>query len=304
MPPSLGSLFALHQVGHSRVTFARIPPVTHPSRLLCVFSQHQKGRIGGLDVHPSSCSYPILSRSGQTIPSPTKPPHPRMTGYMPLGWSQQHQSTFAKIALLAASILIVGYITLSSLTRTSPRTSLDDTDTPPSNLGLGSLLSTNRQLTRSQCAAVYPLLYKEADRAREWHAGRGGVTLEDVEAAEKDGNARVAIIDQKVTYPPLARPPAHVLMYTHDTRPYLQLYIKSYNKDWNSRTPAVLAALQQTVLTSPEPLPDVEWVVCPRPAVLDGGTMAQRPHLFTARQVCHSGIRRRVWNRSVVCAGS
>jgi hypothetical protein len=123
-----------------------------------------------------------------------------MTGYMPLGWSQQHQSTLAKVALLAVFILIVGYITLSSLTRTL---TFAGTSLPlPSDRDLGSLLSDNRQLTRSQCAVVYPLLYKEADRARGWYAGRGGVTLEGVDVAEKDGNARVAIIDQQVTYPP------------------------------------------------------------------------------------------------------
>lgn len=40
----------------------------------------------------------------------------------------------------------------------------------------------------------------------------------------------------------------------------LQVYVKGYRGGINTRTQASLAALHETVITSPEPLPDVEYV--------------------------------------------
>jgi hypothetical protein len=92
----------------------------------------------------------------------------------------------------------------------------------------------NRQLTRAQCLERYPALYHEADRAKRWYSK--GISLEMVNEADKDGaNARLAIINNK-------------------------LYVKAFYGGVNTRTQAVIAAIYSTVLSSPESMPDVEYV--------------------------------------------
>lgn len=61
----------------------------------------------------------------------------------------------------------------------------------------------NRQLDFQQCQEAYPRLYYEADRAREWYAGQGGITERQVEAAvENGGHARLAIINNQASQVP------------------------------------------------------------------------------------------------------
>lgn len=61
-----------------------------------------------------------------------------------------------------------------------------------------NVTTENRHLTFEQCGEQFPLLYREADRAREWYAQKGGISLEDVDKSEEHGNARVAVIKNKV----------------------------------------------------------------------------------------------------------
>jgi hypothetical protein len=108
--------------------------------------------------------------------------------------------------------------------------------------------SANRLLSADQCVQRYPDLYFEADRAKAWYAAHGGITAEAVDLAEKEGgNARLTIIDN------------HVRLSMHCSDAYSrQLYVKADNGGINSRTRASIATVYATLLTSPEPMPDVE----------------------------------------------
>ncbi|ODN77289.1 hypothetical protein L198_08024 [Cryptococcus wingfieldii CBS 7118] len=94
----------------------------------------------------------------------------------------------------------------------------------------------NRHLTQQQCRDTYPDLYLEADRAHDWYKAKGGITRSMVDQAEKEANARLVI---------------------HQN----QLFVKVYKGGINTRTQAVIAGVYAGILTSPEPLPDVEFVV-------------------------------------------
>lgn len=108
--------------------------------------------------------------------------------------------------------------------------------------------SEDRHLSTSECFKRYPDLYVEADRAEEWYRKRGGISEGMVDSAEKDGsNARLTIIDNVVSYN------YSVLIEADD-----QLYVKSYNGDYGSRTKAAIGSVYAALLTSPEPLPDLE----------------------------------------------
>lgn len=105
----------------------------------------------------------------------------------------------------------------------------------------------DRLLNTSQCIEAYPQLYHEADRARRWYTSRSGITADMVDAAEKDGgNARLTIINNNVCI----QIPLDVA--------YRQLYVKHYGGGINTRTQAMLATVYSIVITSPEPMPDVE----------------------------------------------
>ncbi|WRT68767.1 uncharacterized protein IL334_005747 [Kwoniella shivajii] len=97
--------------------------------------------------------------------------------------------------------------------------------------------SENRHLSQDQCIERYPKLYHEADRAKAWYHARKGISKRMVDEAETDGgNARLVILNNK-------------------------LFVKAFNGGINTRTQAVIAAVYATLLTSPEPLPDVDFVV-------------------------------------------
>ena len=58
----------------------------------------------------------------------------------------------------------------------------------------------DRQLSSEECITRYPELYYEADRARDWHRRRGGISKKAVDGAEHDGgNARLVILDNQVS---------------------------------------------------------------------------------------------------------
>lgn len=106
--------------------------------------------------------------------------------------------------------------------------------------------SENRLLTSSQCQDRYPGLYYEADRAKAYYARKGGITHEMVESADKDGaSARLAIVNNKVRFP------VWTILNS-------QLYVKAFYGGINTRSQAAVAAVYSTLLTDPEPMPDVE----------------------------------------------
>ncbi|BGP12491.1 hypothetical protein JCM10213_005473 [Rhodosporidiobolus nylandii] len=98
-------------------------------------------------------------------------------------------------------------------------------------------LELDRRLSQSQCDAIYPGLYLEIDRAVDYWKARGGVTLKDLDDAEAQGQARAMIYNNR-------------------------LYVKSYSSSQQGlRTKAALALINEALTTSPEPVPDIEFVV-------------------------------------------
>ncbi|KAJ9106362.1 hypothetical protein QFC21_001508 [Naganishia friedmannii] len=102
-------------------------------------------------------------------------------------------------------------------------------------------------MTADQCQVAFPHLYQEADRAQGYFADRGGISKADVDLAEEEGNARVVILNNT-------------------------LFVKAFRGGYNSRTQASLATIYRTLLTSPQSLPDVEFVIQTGDA--GGGTVA------------------------------
>ncbi|BGP28598.1 hypothetical protein JCM10296v2_000334 [Rhodotorula toruloides] len=98
-------------------------------------------------------------------------------------------------------------------------------------------LALDRHLTQQQCDAIYPGLYLEIERARDYWKARGGVTEKDLDEAEQKGQARVQIINNR-------------------------MYVKSYSSEQpGTRTKATLALINEALITSPEPVPDIEFVI-------------------------------------------
>ncbi|KAM0793496.1 hypothetical protein ACM66B_000935 [Microbotryomycetes sp. NB124-2] len=101
----------------------------------------------------------------------------------------------------------------------------------------GYELGLDRHLTDAQCDDVFPGLYKEVDRTVEFWKAQGGVKLSDLDAAEERGQARVQIINNR-------------------------LYVKSYSDEQQgTRTKATLASINEALITSREPIPDIEFVI-------------------------------------------
>ncbi|KAK4705063.1 hypothetical protein P7C70_g1142, partial [Phenoliferia sp. Uapishka_3] len=99
------------------------------------------------------------------------------------------------------------------------------------------VVDTDLSLRSAQCDAIFPGLYLEADRSRDYWLSRGGVNSSDLDAAEQQGQARAMIKNNR-------------------------LYIKSYSDNQQgTRTKATLAAINEAITTSLEPLPDVEFVI-------------------------------------------
>ncbi|KAK4057692.1 hypothetical protein OIO90_001340 [Microbotryomycetes sp. JL221] len=101
----------------------------------------------------------------------------------------------------------------------------------------GYELGLDRHLTDDQCDDVFPGLYNEVDRAVKFWSEQGGVKLADLDAAEEKGQARAMIINNR-------------------------LYVKSYSgEQQGTRTKATLASINEALITSREPIPDIEFVV-------------------------------------------
>ncbi|KAK9899146.1 hypothetical protein P389DRAFT_140326 [Cystobasidium minutum MCA 4210] len=98
--------------------------------------------------------------------------------------------------------------------------------------------AVSRHLTQGQCMTFFPGLYAEADRAAQYWADRGGVTLETFQAvaAKHEGATRILIYDN-------------------------ELYILHYGGSINSRMAAALAMINSAVLTSTEIIPNIEIIL-------------------------------------------
>lgn len=105
-------------------------------------------------------------------------------------------------------------------------------------------------MTEEQCTTAFPLLYQEADRALKYFGQRGGISKQDVDAAEEEGHARVVIMNNTVSIP-FTSP---CLELTNIS----QMFVKAFRGGINSRTNAALAIVYRTLLSSTEPLPNVE----------------------------------------------
>ncbi|GAA5992422.1 hypothetical protein JCM11641_002902 [Rhodosporidiobolus odoratus] len=98
-------------------------------------------------------------------------------------------------------------------------------------------LELDRRLSQAQCDAVFPGLYLEIDRAVDYWKARGGVTQKDLDDAEERGQARAMIYNNR-------------------------LYVKSFaDYQQGTRTKATLALINEALITSPEPVPDIEFVI-------------------------------------------
>ncbi|KAI5477697.1 hypothetical protein MNV49_005980 [Pseudohyphozyma bogoriensis] len=95
-------------------------------------------------------------------------------------------------------------------------------------------VGNNLHLSHDECEAAFPKLWPRLVKVKERQRENGGVRKVDVERATSDEGTWVAVIDGN-------------------------LYIKNYHKEWMSRVSAILGSLYQAVLTSPEPIPDVEF---------------------------------------------
>lgn len=111
----------------------------------------------------------------------------------------------------------------------------------------------NLHMTEEQCGIAFPELYKEADRAQAYFSTKGGISKQDVDAAEEEGNARVVILNNTVS-----RPVLRVSVDASHCQFVRQLFVKAFRGGYNSRTNAAVATVYRTLITSVEPLPDVE----------------------------------------------
>lgn len=96
--------------------------------------------------------------------------------------------------------------------------------------------SAYRFWTEDQCGAMFHPLYLEADRAMDFWEARGGISFEDVDKASGIANARLLIYDN-------------------------QLYVKGFVNGLFSRAYAQVALINEAVITSPEPLPNIEFAI-------------------------------------------
>ncbi|KAK4057562.1 hypothetical protein OIO90_001207 [Microbotryomycetes sp. JL221] len=101
-----------------------------------------------------------------------------------------------------------------------------------STAALPEAVARNLRLSYAECDVGFPLLWSGLEKTRE-HFYRRGIELRDIEEVEKQDATRVAIVNG-------------------------QLYVKRFKGEWTKRSQAVLASLHQAVVTSPEPVPDVE----------------------------------------------
>ncbi len=119
-----------------------------------------------------------------------------MTSYSPLGWMPAPKPGWPRYATaggVTALVLLALHSGISFMGSGSaaPLVGYDS--------NTSQRIQDDLHLTSEQCQQVFPRLYSEADRAAKYWRRKGGVTLEEVDAAEEDGsNARIAIIDNRV----------------------------------------------------------------------------------------------------------
>jgi hypothetical protein len=164
--------------------------------------------------------------------------------------SQLNQATRKQVILGAAGILV--FLSLLSYWHTQPRLSLGPVVEYDTALIGTAGLGDNLHLSQEQCKAVYPSLYHEADRARRWTMKQGGLKLDDLDRAEKAGAARVVIYGNKASDTSRSSSGRTILTFPS------QLYVKAWHGGINTRAQASLAALHDVIISSPEPLPDME----------------------------------------------
>ena len=102
--------------------------------------------------------------------------------------------------------------------------------------GSRTLSSRNYLLSDDQCTAEFPELYDQIDISVRHYKARGGLKREMLEEAAKG--------------PALTR----VIVYDN------QVYVKSMHQGYQSRVYAVLSDLHRAVVTSPEPLPNIDFI--------------------------------------------
>lgn len=98
-------------------------------------------------------------------------------------------------------------------------------------------ITQDRHLTQAQCDIVFPGLFQEIERSRDYWKARGGVSQKDLDEAQEQGQARAMIYNNR-------------------------LYVKWYG-GWNqgTRTKATLASINEALKISNEPVPDIEFVL-------------------------------------------
>ncbi|GAA6063847.1 hypothetical protein JCM10212_003594 [Sporobolomyces blumeae] len=98
-------------------------------------------------------------------------------------------------------------------------------------------LTLDRHLNHEQCDIVFPGLFEEIYRARDFWKERGGVTKKDLDDAQERGQARALIYNNR-------------------------LYV-SWSGGWQqgTRTKATLALINEALTTATEPVPDIEFVL-------------------------------------------
>ncbi|KEI38260.1 uncharacterized protein L969DRAFT_95357 [Mixia osmundae IAM 14324] len=98
-------------------------------------------------------------------------------------------------------------------------------------------LQQDRHLTVDECDALFPHLFDQLIESRRFWERKGGIQERYLDTTEHGMNARVIIKSNRV---------------------YLR---KPFNAGAKSRTQALLAAIEEAVLSSIEPIPDVEFVI-------------------------------------------
>ncbi|KNZ57641.1 uncharacterized protein VP01_210g20 [Puccinia sorghi] len=120
------------------------------------------------------------------------------------------------------------------LKQLSQKNSLQKSYQPDSGHDFGTAM--DRMMDQDRCDGLFPNLYKELDRAVEYHSSRGNITIQHLDRAQQYAHARVLIYRNRV-------------------------YIKDFRGGPGLRTEAILNSIQEAVITSPELLPDIEFVL-------------------------------------------
>ncbi|ORY69310.1 glycosyl transferase family 90-domain-containing protein [Leucosporidium creatinivorum] len=180
------------------------------------------------------CKEPLLD------PEDARPPssYPGKSSWTASHRRRQWTLTGASAALLLLGIAIGGasssYLTYPAsrslsllLTPNETRAALRSGEALPDSL------AANKRLSEAECSLGFPRLWPALTATRE-HFSKNGITEKDLEEVEKEDGTRVAIIDG-------------------------QLFVKRFHGEWTTRSQAILASLNEAVVTAPEPIADVEF---------------------------------------------